>query len=963
MSKSKNKNKNSSQNIETDDEEFSLGESDDFALGESDDLSLGDSEDDSSQANEKQGSDTSVDIDEFYRKFVEAYVNSNYREKEYEDFILQGNLNSKSIYEYFGLKPFQIPNDDDKERITDYCAKLSAKAEDYQRTDQAKRDTLIDCIGVLKAFFTTNKSTLIKERLETLEWNKFETTIDEKCEDKIVEIDEMQNLFKNGLRLGLFYDKETQNSFREKLNEEIKERDAKIESLEDAFKNWFQNYSIQNPKGVQNTIGNKITIASAYKKYNKAIAFINAEEDNTTDQEYVDKIETVLKDLGFELKNPIDLLEEYINDYAAKHNLDLTKLSEPDYNSFKNKAVDEYSLSEKEWEDFVKAKNISYISNESLTQQLVLTKTDEEKQKLTQEVANKVLELLPQIKEVLNNRTSDIKIVNRLINEASKWIGKDVYTDRINNYKEFTDKVAKLHEHKQHLQASLADVNKQKRKKGFKALLILIILGLLGGGGFFGYKYIQSDAGQEKLAQIKARIQTAKENRAMKKLEKQLAKMAGMGLEDFVPVEGGTFRMGSSTGDDDERPLHNVTLDSFYICKHEVTQAEWKEVMGTNPSAFPVDNHPVEQVSWIDAVEYCNKLSQKLGLTPCYKFDSQAGDYVCDFTANGYRLPTEAEWEYAARGGKESNAYSYSGGNAMSSLGWYKENATTTNEVMTKSANELGIYDMSGNVWEWCWDWYANYTSEDVTNPRGASYISSRIFRGGSWYSEETACTPTYRGSRAPETKGTYLGFRVVRSNVAFKGLAVTGAADNASGEISETQSSIEQMRSQLEKEEAMQQAQKAQAKEAKRVARQQRNEYRTRNIRNFFYQLTGFERIALILSGIYFVIMLLIALATKKFGACALYFFLPVIGLIGGAFLGAFLQGKVNRETFAIVLAVIGGIIGLVGGFVGLLIGAVVGALIGYLLSAIVFIIIPIVFVVGLAFLAFFIVDSNYLW
>ena len=241
-----------------------------------------------------------------------------------------------------------------------------------------------------------------------------------------------------------------------------------------------------------------------------------------------------------------------------------------------------------------------------------------------------------------------------------------------------------------------------------------------------------------------------------------------------------------------------------------------------------------------------------------------------------------------------------------------------------------------------------NQKTSDFTNK-----IINELVEEGLLFSYATA--RSYNTSHKV-TEGMTADFPLIVYNGVF-------VRDNASGEISETQSSIEQMRSQLEKEEAMQQAQKAQAKEAKRVARQQRNEYRTRNIRNFFYQLTGFERIALILSGIYFVIMLLIALATKKFGACALYFFLPVIGLIGGAFLGAFLQGKVNRETFAIVLAVIGGIIGLVGGFVGLLIGAVVGALIGYLLSAIVFIIIPIVFVVGLAFLAFFIVDSNYLW
>ncbi len=942
MSKSKNQNKDSSQEIDTDDEEFSLGESDDFALGESDDLSLGDSDDDSSDTEEKQSSDdSSVDIDDFYRKFVEAYVNSNYREKEYEDFILQGNLNSKSIYEYFGLKPFQIPNDDDKQRITDFCAKLSAKAEDYQRTDQAKRDSLIDSIGVLKAFFTTNKSALIKERLETLEWNKFKTTIEEKCEDKIVEIDEMYNLFNSGKRLGLFYDKETQNAFREKLNEEIKERDAKIESLEDAFKNWFEDYSAQNPKGVQNTIGNKIIIAKAYKRYNKALEFINAEEDNTTDQEYIDKIEEILKDFGYELTSPLKLLEEYIDDYVSKHNLDITQLSEGDYNSFKNKATDDYAISENDWEKFVKEKNIGYISNESLTQQLVLTKTDEEKQKLTQEVANKILELLPQIKEVLNNRTADVKIVDRLIRESSKWIGKDVYTDRINNYKEFTDKVAKLHEHKHVLQTNLADVNKQKRKKGFKVLLFFIILGVLGVGGFFGYNYIKSDAGQEKVAKVKDYIQTVKENHEQKKLEKQLAKLGGGSLDSLVFVEGGTFVMGSKNGDSDERPLHNVTLDSFYIGKHEVTQAEWGSVMDTKVSAFAGDNLPVEQVSWFDAVEYCNKRSLKEGLTPCYKFDSSSGNYSCDFTANGYRLPTEAEWEYAAKGGKNSSGYTYSGTNSLYNVGWYKENSTATSEVMLKTANELGIYDMSGNVWEWCWDWYGEYTSDDQTNPQGNSYVTSRVFRGGSWYSEETACTTTYRGSRAPETTGTYLGFRIARSAASLKG-----------------QVQVQKNEMELAKESLK--AQKLAEKNQKTADRAEAREYRSQRIHYFFRHITTFEKICIIIAGIYFVILFIVACVNKTFGACLVWFILPAAALVGGAFLGQFLQGKVNKETIGIIIGVVGAIIGLAGGIGGAVVGFIVGFLAGYLLSAILFILIPVVLTIGMLVLTNLIVSID---
>ena len=138
--------------------------------------------------------------------------------------------------------------------------------------------------------------------------------------------------------------------------------------------------------------------------------------------------------------------------------------------------------------------------------------------------------------------------------------------------------------------------------------------------------------------------------------------------KDFVLVKGGTFSMGSSSGEKDEKPVHSVTLSSFYMCDHEVTQAEYKAVTGKNPSYFSGNNKPVEQVSWFDAIEYCNALSRKEGLTPCYT--EKDGAYTCNFNANGYRLPTEAEWEYAARGGSKSKGYKYSGASAAGNVLW-----------------------------------------------------------------------------------------------------------------------------------------------------------------------------------------------------------------------------------------------------------------------------------------------------
>jgi sulfatase modifying factor 1 len=217
---------------------------------------------------------------------------------------------------------------------------------------------------------------------------------------------------------------------------------------------------------------------------------------------------------------------------------------------------------------------------------------------------------------------------------------------------------------------------------------------------------------------------------------------------EFVSVEGGTFQMGSTVSDD-EKPIHSVTLNSFSIGKYEVTQKQWQSVMGNNPSNFKGDNLPVEQVSWNDIQDFIEKLNQKE-------------------KTNAYRLPTEAEWEYAARGGNKSNGYTYSGSNSIDNVAWYSSNSgSTTHTVGTKQANELGVYDMSGNVWEWCNDWYeANYYKNSAgSNPQGASTGSVRVLRGGSWDFFGINCRVADRGGSKPDNRFVNYGFRLVRTN------------------------------------------------------------------------------------------------------------------------------------------------------------------------------------------------------
>jgi formylglycine-generating enzyme required for sulfatase activity len=237
----------------------------------------------------------------------------------------------------------------------------------------------------------------------------------------------------------------------------------------------------------------------------------------------------------------------------------------------------------------------------------------------------------------------------------------------------------------------------------------------------------------------------------------------------FVRVNGGTFAMGSPPDDpnrDSDELRHRVTVSGFYISKYEVTQAEYEAVMWNNPSQFKGPKLPVENVTWFDAIEYCNARSEDEGLTPVYETITIGKKRwtLWDQSANGYRLPTEAEWEYAAKGGASSKGYAYSGSNTAGDVGWHSGNSgNRTHDVGTREANELGLYDMSGNAWEWCWDIYGEYSSGPQTDPTGAVSGSARVVRGGVWHSGALYMRSATRGSLDPSPWLNGLGFRLVR--------------------------------------------------------------------------------------------------------------------------------------------------------------------------------------------------------
>jgi len=262
---------------------------------------------------------------------------------------------------------------------------------------------------------------------------------------------------------------------------------------------------------------------------------------------------------------------------------------------------------------------------------------------------------------------------------------------------------------------------------------------------------------------------------------------------NFVRVEGGTFQMGSPLNESERYDgdiQHRVTISSFYMGKYQVTQEEYEAVMGTNPSYFKGANLPIENVSWYDAIEYCNRLSQKEGLTPAYTIDKSRSDpnnksdydvvrwlVTWNLNTNGYRLPTEAEWEYACRAGTTTlfntgnnittdNAnyngnFPYDDGSyPFNNKGIYRQRTTPVGNF---APNPWGLYDMHGNVWEWCWDWYGYYSSSPQTDPRGAVSGAKRVIRGGSWSHSATDLLSAYRLSNTPSNRLDCSGFRLVR--------------------------------------------------------------------------------------------------------------------------------------------------------------------------------------------------------
>jgi formylglycine-generating enzyme required for sulfatase activity len=401
-----------------------------------------------------------------------------------------------------------------------------------------------------------------------------------------------------------------------------------------------------------------------------------------------------------------------------------------------------------------------------------LAKEAEEKQRLERERLEKEIED-KRIAQELSDWTRTMAEKERLEREAqenakkeeeikNKVVREDTDNGKQNpenqTFQKF-DSVPKLQTTQQQVQTTISPKNKTLLGVGIGTVVLLLSI-----FGIYQYNKIDSEK-QARAKQIQDSLYAVKQadsTRIADSTQNVLALAQAYqdsvnredsidqkyGLPKMIKVEGGTFKMGSSQGESDERPIHEVMISTFYMAEIEVTQKLWKAVMGTNPSYFKGEDRPVEQISWHDTQNFIKKLNQ--------------------LTGRKYRLPIETEWEYAARGGNQSKGFTYSGSNKIGEVAWYNGNSgNVTHGVKQKTPNELGIYDMSGNVWEWCEDFYDENFYTKVKNGKANHPNKNRanycVLRGGSWFNYfADNCRVANRYGINPSSRFSYIGFRIV---------------------------------------------------------------------------------------------------------------------------------------------------------------------------------------------------------
>lgn len=405
--------------------------------------------------------------------------------------------------------------------------------------------------------------------------------------------------------------------------------------------------------------------------------------------------------------------------------------------------------------DFKVLKNEYYILDDQIIAKTVLYIIDYESNKFKSTV-----DTTHNIEYLENNYLNKVQLTkntNSIISAiwyklGEKRVELKLYEDSLKSFEkalELMPNEKKYKEKHAEILKKIEIVKLKRKRKSILAFGIAIIFIVFIVVSLFAYKNYQENALWKEAQGLKSRegydkyIATYPTGKYVTQANDNLISI----LPEFIFIQGGTFQMEFNDSQAPfGAPIYSVKLSDFYLGKYEVTQSQWRAVMGNNPSNFKGDNLPVENVSWDETQKFINKLNA--------------------LTRKNYRLPTEAEWEYAARGGNKSVGYIYSGSNTLSDVAWYSDNSnSTTHEVGGKQPNEQGLYDMSGNVWEWCSNWYGDYNYNEQSNPTGPSSGSDHVRRGGCWQSNARDCFAGSRFSHGPGDLNGSLGFRLASPN------------------------------------------------------------------------------------------------------------------------------------------------------------------------------------------------------
>lgn len=634
------------------------------------------------------------------------------------------------FYRMWGLSVLKKPDAGALTRMKEWKDELTRNAEnEWGRTKGELLNSFNIALNVLYQCLATSKYEYeFEPNFRQSLWRDFTVEIKAKCADGVVDVFEMHELINEARRRHLWLDDAGKQEIIERIKAEVKQSGAQLETWQDTF---VRNVSRKDASARVDTTDNRAKLLAEYKKCLSASDLKQTMEDD--ESRLMSEMDALLGKFNLSLAAGTEIYKkEYFYKTVVEKHLDLKKpLSAQEYYELKLAAINQYNMSEAEWEKFAAENGVAMSADSQPAPAVKPAQTAES------------------LAAVQPEETQTCAICGAALPKGAKFC---------------LQCGAKVEQPITNCPQCGADLPKGAKfcmQCGTK----------IGEAASTAIQAAATELPKTEKTAAKAEASVKAEQRQVASATRTDSPRSSATNDDMVLIQGGTFKMGNDGSySNDDKPAHDVTLSSYYISKYQVTQNDWQKVMGYNPSFFTkkgfisdedIGLRPVESVSWYDAIKYCNRRSVEEGLTPCYAIDGE--NVTCDWNADGYRLPTEAEWEYAERGGgKASWQTKYSGSDKIKEVAWYDKNAGgKTHQVGLKKPNAAGLYDMSGNVEEWCWDWYGYYPSGAVSDPVGASSGEHRVLRGGSWLSRADYCRVSYRCSNSPDDGDFNLGFRV----------------------------------------------------------------------------------------------------------------------------------------------------------------------------------------------------------